>query len=55
MAAASRLLTVNISTLKFWCDRKELKPDAIVGGKRRFRRETLEKLRERIEYVERET
>lgn len=52
LAAASRLLSVNISTLKFWCDREELIPDAVIGGKRRFRRETLEKFRERIEYVD---
>ena len=29
LAAASRLLKVNISTLKLWCDREELVPDAI--------------------------
>ena len=52
LAAASRFLSVNLSTLKFWCDRSELFPDAVVQGRRRFRRETLEKFRERIEYVD---
>lgn len=52
MAGAGRFLEVGLSTLKLWVKRGEIVPDKVVKGRKRFRRDTLEKFKERIEYVQ---